>query len=314
MRDLRQCLCFLRLIIAVVIISNNRITVEADRVSGDVQLLVYNRSTSELAPIETNTDKTELTGCTPGEIWTLIVHGWREGTLTEWVPDMLNMFQKHRGGCVMFMVYANNIKDLDYFGELVPQFDHLSDVLVDYLRFIEKAGFDPADGLLFGFSFGAHMSFEAGRRFGIKKLGRIDVCEPANPGFDSNVEYSFLDPMVAAKKVQCIHTSDSLGTSFRKCHINWNMGNCGKSQIAAGPYPKGSHGLCPYFYNSAFEHEFSPVPKPVQCSSNRPISEWPKGFRMGYYCDMDSGIHGDLFSPTVKNPPYNEDTTLNEIH
>lgn len=62
------------------------------------------------------------------------------------------------------------------------------------------------------------------------------------------------------------------------------MGNCGRSQAAAGPRPKGSHGLCPYFYNSAFQHKFLAITPPKQCTqSKRCINEtFPIDFRMGY--------------------------------
>lgn len=60
------------------------------------------------------------------------------------------------------------------------------------------------------------------------------------------------------------------------------MGNCGSSQIASGPRPLGSHGLCPYFYNYAFEHTFPAIPKPKNCRSNRNTSVVSGNFSMGY--------------------------------
>ncbi|XP_055603067.1 uncharacterized protein LOC129751538 [Uranotaenia lowii] len=290
----------------------------ANRISDNVDLLVFNRNTATVEKLSNITGNFAKNGCTPGENWTLIVHGWREGTASEWVPPMFRLFQKYRGGCVMMMVYANNDITVDYFGELTPVFELLTATLLSYLKFIEASGFDANDGLLFGFSFGAQMSFEAGRRFGIQKLGRIDACEPARPGFDDNSAFSGKDPKMAAKMVQCIHTSNSLGTVLRNCHVDWNMGNCGKDQPAAGPYPKGSHGLCPHFYNSAFERSFVPVKKPSDCESSRPVLEWPVGLRMGYFCNISetgvlslpNGITGDLFSPTAKAYPYNDETAL----
>lgn len=44
----------------------------------------------------------------------------------------------------------------------------------------------------------------------------------------------------------------------------------------------GSHGLCPYFYLSAFTNDFTAVPKPTECGSRRLASQWPRGFKMGY--------------------------------
>ena len=63
------------------------------------------------------------------------------------------------------------------------------------------------------------------------------VCEPAGPGFDNDNE----EPKLAGKNVQCIHTSIDLGTTSRKCHQDWLMGNCGISQPAAGTYT--NHGM-----------------------------------------------------------------------
>lgn len=101
----------------------------------------------------------------------------------------------------------------------------------------------------------------------------------AGPGFDYRPQP---DHSSAAKNVQCIHTSSDKGTRHTLCDQNWKMGNCGQSQAAAGPPPKGSHGLCPYFYNSAFTHNFYAIPKPKECSSRRFATSWPENFKMGY--------------------------------
>lgn len=58
------------------------------------------------------------------------------------------------------------------------------------------------------------------------------------------------------------------------------MGNCGISQAAAQNNPVRSHGLCPYFYNSAFHHSFCAVPNPVCIVRNR--ADPPKNYCMGY--------------------------------
>lgn len=55
------------------------------------------------------------------------------------------------------------------------------------------------------------------------------VCDPAGPGFDGT---NTSNPTTAALNSQCIHTaSGGYGTRERNCHQNWNMGNCGESQI-----------------------------------------------------------------------------------
>lgn len=72
------------------------------------------------------------------------------------------------------------------------------------------------------------------------------------------------------------------------------MGNCGKDQVAAGQPPLGSHGLCPYFYTSAFVHRFAAIAKPSTCktANKRDISDVllldvykPK---MGYFNDENA--------------------------
>jgi hypothetical protein len=51
---------------------------------------------------------------------------------------------------------------------------------------------------------------------------------------------------------------------------------------AAGPPPYGSHGLCPYFYNSAFSNDFLAVEKGSQCGAGKAALIWPRSFKMGY--------------------------------
>ncbi|XP_058822932.1 pancreatic triacylglycerol lipase-like [Topomyia yanbarensis] len=287
--------------------------IAADVITGTVYFTVFNRQEKNWVKLTDNNSDFEANGCSPKEPFAIIVHGWREGSYTEWITDMKSNMTTYRSGCVMFMSYANDNRNIDYFGELLPYFSYLANNLTDHLRRLESMGFDPAAGFIFGFSFGAQLAFEAGRRFGFKKLARIDACEPAGPGFDGDSDYSLLDPKQAAKGVQCIHTSSNLGTHRRSCQTNWNMGKCGKEQVAAGPFPKGSHGLCPFFYNSAFTHNFYAVPMPKGCTSSRYTGCWPRGYKMGYFSDMNSDIQGEFFSPTTKFYPYNDDTVLNEI-
>lgn len=113
----------------------------------------------------------------------------------------------------------------------------------------------------------------------------------AGPGFDHIYRK---DPQNAAKNVQCIHTSNNLGTSERKCHQDWLMGNCGRNQPGAQDVSAAicfllnncpdsimsSHSLCPVFYNSAFTNDFLADTK-QNCRSNRIAKNLPKGFKMG---------------------------------
>jgi hypothetical protein len=110
----------------------------------------------------------------------------------------------------------------------------------------------------------------------------IAACDMAGPGFDGSPRI-LRDPTLAAKNVQCIHTSNDKGTNTRNCHQNWNMGGCGWWQAAAGPFPKGSHGLCPYIYNSAFKNDFFAEERPNYCPVGpRGQLSYPEGYTMGY--------------------------------
>lgn len=94
---------------------------------------------------------------------------------------------------------------------------------------------------------------------------------------------AFVDHRKSAKNVQCIFTSRDKGSRHTtSCHQNWKMGNCGWSQVAAQDPPMGSHGLCPYFYLSAFTNDFVAVRKPNECGARRPAALIPPGFKMGY--------------------------------
>ncbi|XP_053690654.1 lipase member H-like [Sabethes cyaneus] len=283
-----------------------RTSTGADVITGTVKYYIFNSQLQRLVELSSNDSDFTRNGCDPSGKFTVVVHGWREGTDTEWVPDVMTNMTAYRGGCVMFMSYGNNNHQMDYFNELVPHFDELASNLTNHYRRLEAFGFNPADGLVFGFSFGSQLAFESGSNYGVRKLGRIDACDPAGPGFDGNSKRSSLDPTAAAQKVQCIHTSSNYGTSQRNCHVNWNMGQCGKEQVGAGPFPKGSHGLCPYFYASAFTHSFFAVPKPKECSSKRYTDIWPSGYKMGYFSGSNCSFQGELFSPTTKFYPYND--------
>lgn len=68
----------------------------------------------------------------------------------------------------------------------------------------------------------------------------------------------------------------------RSCHQNWCMGVCGYYQIGAMAYPKGSHGLCPYFYTAAFKHDFVAYKNIYGCYSTREAFNYPENFKMGY--------------------------------
>lgn len=124
------------------------------------------------------------------------------------------------------------------------------------------------------------------------------------PAFDGLLGFLGKNPQDAAKNVACINTSSDKGSTKYNCHQNFRMGKCGESQPAAGPYPLGSHGLCPYFYNLAFDHRFVPANLENCISLNRAnISSFD--VRMGYLGNYDKNfVRGDIFIATAASPPY----------
>lgn len=99
---------------------------------------------------------------------------------------------------------------------------------------------------------------------------------------------------MAAKNVQCIHTSNDLGTKERNCHQNWLMGHCGEYQPVLGVFDAVvcslfqncsslllfSHTACPPLYISAFKNDFI-VDTHSKCLSNRLAKNLPVNFKMG---------------------------------
>lgn len=124
----------------------------------------------------------------------------------------------------------------------------------------------------------------------------------AGPLFD---KYPNLNSKAAAKNVQCIHTSSNQGTSERNCHQNWNMGYCGKYQLAEETSDNlRSHGLCNSFYNAAFHHDFYAETHPFQCNVNYIRPYWPFKFKMGYMESRKNKVYGEFFASTWSKYPY----------
>lgn len=198
----------------------------------------------------------------------------------------------------------SKFSEVSSFVRLVPHFHSIADLL---LRKIKQIGnYDRM--FLFGFSFGSRLCFEAGAKLGRQVIDRIDACDPAGPMFDFNIRT--VDPKKAAKHVSCINTSRDKGTRNHNCHQNFLMGKCGMSQLAAGPFPLGSHGLCPHFYNSAFAHNFT-ANNLYKCASERLAKNIPDNFTMGYMkTPKELTILGDIFVPTSKEFPWNDMNNL----
>lgn len=75
------------------------------------------------------------------------------------------------------------------------------------------------------------------------------------------------------------------------------------------PFPHGNHGLCPTFYNFAFNHTFLAVDKDKTC--RQPVNERDAlqfgnktVIRMGYYQKTDlNGVN--FYAITSRDPPFN---------
>lgn len=141
----------------------------------------------------------------------------------------------------------------------------------------------------------------------------FEVCDMAGPLFD---KFPILDSRAAAKNVQCIHTSSSKGTWNRDCHQNWNMGYCGKYQLAEETNGDNtqSHGLCNVFYNAAFHHNYYAEKIPFQCNVGYIKPYWPKKFKMGYNEKRKKMVYGELFASTWWDYPYSRTRKLKLKH
>lgn len=115
---------------------------------------------------------TEL-GCNSSEKYAIIVHGWLESIETDWVSELVENYRRFRGGCIIFMDYSNHSIVQDYF-ILVRKFDELSFVLVEKLNQLESEGFNPNNGFMYGFSFGAQLVINAGNLYGHQRIAEID--------------------------------------------------------------------------------------------------------------------------------------------
>ncbi|XP_041770355.1 uncharacterized protein LOC121592709 [Anopheles merus] len=269
----------------------------------DISFLIYDWTQSKFAQQTTAETNFATFGCKPAEPFVVVVHGWTEGcSNTQWVRDTLNNFIIHRKGCILCLDYSVIADGNDYF-TVAKLMDPIARTLEKKLRQLFTFGIAPASGMVYGFSLGAHVAFQAGRNLAPQKLGRIDACDPVGIAFDKNDTYTALSVTESAAEVQCIHTSSDIGTIRRYCHKDWIMGYCGWVQFAAGL--KTSHGLCPIFYNAAFWFDFKAVYNPYVCPTSRAVSSWPAGFKMGYFMPQGTTLMGDLFSKTMAKYPYN---------
>lgn len=185
-------------------------------------------------------------------------------------------------------------------------------MLTKKLLQLDQLGYVPDNCFLFGFSIGAHFVFEGAFRYGHRKVGRVDCCDPAGPLF-SDSSPSAKHAVDSAKFVQCLHTSNDKGTTGRYCQININLGKCGQSQPGSTSPPYLSHGLCPFMYGNAFIVDFNMLPVAkvnayfnVQCQpkKNTPDVTTLPNCTMGFRFKTDFPL-GEYYALTGVYPPYN---------
>jgi hypothetical protein len=127
----------------------------------------------------------------------------------------------------------------------------------------------------------------------------------AGPTFDMNA-----DPKPAAKNVACINTSNNQGTYVYNCHQNFRMGYCGWSQLAGPSISVGNHGLCPHFYNFAFNYNFVPY-NYYGCGSTRLPKNTTSNMKMGYLAEFNrTEQRGDIFIMTASQPPFSTENKV----
>lgn len=155
-------------------------------------------------------------GCDPHGNLTIIIHGWNEKIhKTSWIDEMIGKFLGLRGNCVIFVDYSRFSSGP--YPALLPHFNGISKVLSKKLADLPS----PEKIVMFGFSFGSRLAFDAGTDCAEqgKKFDKIFACDPAGPGFSPLSK----NPQKAAKFVQCINTSQTKGTTIYNCHQNWRF-------------------------------------------------------------------------------------------
>lgn len=255
--------------------------------------------------MDNNNNDVLMKNCPPSGNWTFIIHGWGQNRLFFWILRATRNFLRERGGCV-FVVDYSYYCDGVYLNR--PElFNGIQGEITKKYELLETLGYSPDNGFIFGFSFGAILALESAYKFGPQKIRRVDTCDPPRPGFNMTSE-QLIHAKDAAQEVQCMHTSRDIGTPYRFCQWDWNLGICGWLQPAAWFFLPSSHMFCPEFYNSAFMNDFAAMPKPMYCL-NETVAPDPTTFNhtavMGFRFDTKNTPRGEYYAATKWLPPYN---------
>jgi Lipase len=100
-----------------------------------------------------------MSTCTPDDLVSIIVPGWRESCTTEWVIDLISNITEFQDGCIVCKDYYHFSQNGDYFA-LVRQFHSISDVLLSFLMELEAEGYIPDNFHMFGFSYSGHLALD----------------------------------------------------------------------------------------------------------------------------------------------------------
>lgn len=252
-------------------------------------------------------DTTQLVeNCPPSGNWTFIIHGWMQNRHFLWIQKATRNFLHERGGCVFVVDYSYYC--VGAYLNRPELFDGIQQTITQKYDLLERMGYHADNGFVFGFSYGAILALESAYKFGPRKIKRVDTCDPPRPGFDMSSE-QLIHAKDAAKEVQCIHTSRDVGTPYRFCQWDWDMGICGWMQPAAWFFLPSSHMFCPEYYNSAFMNDFNAMSKPFYCL-NETVAPDPVNFnhtiKMGFRFDTTNTPEGEYYASTSFLPPYNK--------
>ncbi|KAG4068895.1 hypothetical protein HA402_005043 [Bradysia odoriphaga] len=243
------------------------------------------------------------TQCNSGENTKLavIAHGWMESCETVWVKTLMHNLNTYRHGCIVCMDYSVFSMNSNYYS-LVRDFNGIANVLTKKLKDFQALSFVPNNIYMFGFSFGAQLVLEAGRRFGKMLIKQIDGTEQCTVVLNPKLISIFYKYVIRLDLALTI-TSCIPAILLERLHRMFNVfirvrlkEREKETAIKTGIW--------------AIVHRFLAVPKPSNCRSNRVApGNFIGNFSMGY---MDALKYEgrftegcDFFANTFKTPPYN---------
>ncbi|XP_046985255.1 pancreatic triacylglycerol lipase-like isoform X1 [Schistocerca americana] len=132
----------------------------------------------------------------------MIIHGFIDTPLSNWVKEMRRELIKHSDWNVIVVDWAGG--SLPLYTQATANTRLVGLELAYFVNYLEaNFGLDPGDVHMIGHSLGAHTAGYAGER--INGLGRITGLDPAEPYFQGLPTFVRLDPS-DAKFVDVIHT------------------------------------------------------------------------------------------------------------